>query len=138
MMGAADINGFVVEACDMVPRGVADDTVDIDRFEQSVEEKLLPVLGSYVNGEPHSIVVLDNASVRHSDYVVELIEGAGAKVIYTAPYSPYLNPIELMFNQYKMALKRCAYSVGWIDAHYYGLASVSPANARNYFRYPSE
>ena len=64
------------------------------------------VLGDYAKGEPRSVVVLDNASVHHSEYVVHVITTAGAKVIYTAPYSPDLNPIELMFGQNKASLKR--------------------------------
>jgi transposase len=42
------------------------------------------------------VAVLDHASIHHSDCVVELIEGAGARVIYIAPYSPDLKPIELL------------------------------------------
>jgi transposase len=64
-------------------------------------------------------VGLDNASVHHSEYVVHAIESAGAKVIYTAPYSPDLNPIELMFGQYKAALKRHTF-LPWDEAHLVG------------------
>jgi hypothetical protein len=65
--------------------------------------------------------------------VVHAITTTGAKVIYTAPYSPDLNPIELMFGQYKAALKRNT-KLPWAQAHLLGLMSVKPRNARNYCR----
>lgn len=42
----------------------------------------------------------------------EPIEDDGAKIVYTAPYSPDLNPIEFFFSVYKAALKRCTYVGG--------------------------
>ena len=69
-----------------------------------VEEKLIPVLGQYRLAEAWLIVVMDNVAI-HAD-ILPLIEAAGAKVIYTAPYSPELNPIELCFGQYKTSLRR--------------------------------
>ena len=60
-----------------------------------VEEKLVPTLGNYALGEPRSVVIMDNATIHAG--VRDLIEGAGAKLIYLSAYSPELNPIELMF-----------------------------------------
>ena len=101
-----------------------------------VEEYLVPNLGNFFNDEPRSVVILDNASIHHSEKVVELIESAGAYVLYTSPYSPDLNPIEYMFKLYKDGLKR--YSVNaphWISAHYAALRTVTPSIARSYFRH---
>jgi hypothetical protein len=98
-----------------------------------VEQKLCPVLGSYDLAEPHSVVIMDNATQHHSDRVCELIENTGARIIYLPPYSPDLNPIELMFGNYKMALKR-HHNLDWLVAHHMSLLSVSPQNARNFFR----
>ena len=51
--------------------------------------------------------------------VKELINGVGAYLLYTAPYSPDLNPIELAFGEYKKSLKRDyeLASYDWHQAH---------------------
>jgi hypothetical protein len=101
LLAACDMEGFILEVCSIVIRDEPDGgTVELERFETWVDDHLVNVLGDYAKGEPRSVVVLDNASVHHSDYVVHAIESAGAEVIYAAPYSPYLNPIALMFGQY--------------------------------------
>ena len=77
-------------------------------------------------------MILDNASIHHDDEVVKMIEEAGAKVIYTAPYSPDLNPIELMFAVYKASLKRLSH-IPWYDAHVSLLLAVTKKKAGNFF-----
>jgi len=138
-LGACDVDGFVIEACTTVEQSHGSDdtnptrgTISSDRFRMWVEEKLLPLLGNHEKCEPRSIVVMDNASI-HND-IKDLIESTGAKLIYTAPYSPDLNPIELMFGSYKAALRRHN-KESWDRAHNYGLASVTPDIARAYFRH---
>lgn len=98
MLAACSINGFLKEACAIVRRD-EDGTVDLVRFLEWVKSNLCPLLGRYNLFEPCSIVVLDNASIHHNDEVVAAIKATGAKVIYTAPYSPDLNPIEWFFAQ---------------------------------------
>ena len=63
-----------------------------------------------------------------------MIEDAGAFILYLPPYSPDFNPIEMMFNQYKMATCRYARNMYWADAHFLALECVSRTNARNYYR----
>ena len=48
---------------------------------------------------------MDNATIHHDPRVKELIEAAGARLIYLPPYSPFLNPIELCFREYKTFLR---------------------------------
>lgn len=141
LIAACDINGFVLEACETVLRehGAADNnpsrgTVDGERFKLWVEEKLIPVLGKYHDGAPRSIVVLDNASVHHVDGIVEMIQEAGAKVVFTAPYSPEYNPIETMFHVYKASLRRNK-RMNWLDAHCIGLEAVTPKKAQMLFQH---
>jgi transposase len=144
LIAACNWNGFVHEACHIVEREYNKDdenpdrgTVDTARFEQYVQDYLIPVLENSANSEPNSIVVMDNASIHNSEKVRELIEDAGALLVYTAPYSPEYNPIEYMFGEYKKALKGHSHQSGydWIAVHQEGLASVNPMKARAFFRH---
>jgi hypothetical protein len=64
-----------------------------------------------------------------------LIENAGAKLVYTAPYSPDLNPIEFKFSVYKAALKRyTSDGLGWKLAHERALQAVTPEKAVNFYK----
>ena len=72
-------------------------TLDKKRFTQWGKQKLVPVLGKYILGQENSIDILDNSTIHYSEELVNLIEGARAKMIYLPPYSPDLNPIKLMF-----------------------------------------
>uniref|UniRef100_A0A7S2P3D3 Tc1-like transposase DDE domain-containing protein n=1 Tax=Leptocylindrus danicus TaxID=163516 RepID=A0A7S2P3D3_9STRA len=113
MIVAADINGLILQSCDVIHSkwgaSDADETrgiVDCERFESWVEHSYLPCLGRYLFREPRSVVILGSASIHHSDQIVELIESTGAIVLYLPPYSPDYNPIELYFREYKTSLKR--------------------------------
>ena len=78
------------------------------------------------------MVILDNATVHHSDEIVRLIRSVGADVIFLPPYSPFLNPIEQYFNIYKRTLKKLQ-NMLWVDAHHIALDSVSSLHANNFF-----
>ena len=69
-------------------------------FETYVEHFLAPTL------KEGQIVVMDNLQVHKSARVRELIEGAGAEVLFLPPYSPDLNPIEEAFSKVKGILRR--------------------------------
>ena len=51
------------------------------------------------------ILLTDNAAIHHVDRVRELIEGAGALLIFLPPYSPDLNPIEVAFSKVKYFIR---------------------------------
>ena len=52
------------------------------------------------------MVVMDNLQVHKSTRVRELIEGAGAQVLFLPPYSPDSSPIEEAFSKVKGILRR--------------------------------
>jgi len=138
MIGACDISGFVLEACEVIQTdGSGPDVgpINRDRFEQWIRERLLLVLGNFDLREPRSLVILDNATIHHSDEIVHLIDSVGAKIAYLSPYSPDLNPIELMFSSYKKSIKQDGTKYGWLVSHCVTLSSVRPSNARNFFRH---
>ena len=129
MIAAVDVNGFIVEACRLIMKPQTNDALS---FTNYIRECIIPILGNYVLGEPRSVLTLDNASVHNVDEVEALINDAGARVIWTARYSPDLHPIETAFNQYKAALKRSD-EPSLFEAHLGALQSVSRENMMNYF-----
>ena len=106
MLAAADINGFVLGACDVVERERGDNdtnpfrgTVDTERFLKWVEGRLVPLLGRVSALEPRSVVLADNAPTHTDPRFEEMVRGAGALLLFLPPYSPDFNPIELAFHQ---------------------------------------
>ena len=61
---------------------------DAAAFETYIEHFLAPTL------KDGQVVVMDNLQVHKSKRVRELIEGAGAEVLFLPPYSPDFSPIE--------------------------------------------
>ena len=70
-----------------------------------VQKYLLPHLMPFNGVNPHSVLIMDNASIHHVNEVVEMIQGVGAMVIFLPPYSPDYNPIEEAFSKVKTLVK---------------------------------
>jgi transposase len=71
-------------------------------FLAYVQQQLTPTLC------PGDIVVLDNLSAHKVAGVRDAIEAAGATLVYLPPYSPDLNPIELVFSKLKWLVRSAA------------------------------
>mmetsp|Transcript_26771 Transcript_26771/g.30076 ORF Transcript_26771/g.30076 Transcript_26771/m.30076 type:complete len:92 (+) Transcript_26771:626-901(+) len=67
---------------------------------------------------------MNHATIHANPEMENIIISKGAIVIKLPAYSPDLNPIELMFGEYKKYLKRHN-SEPWDMAHEHGLCSVS-------------
>jgi len=110
---------------------VVDGAVNRDIFESFVENVLVPEL------RPGDVVILDNLSSHKGPRVRELIESAGAELIFLPPYSPDLNPIEMVFSKIKQLLRSLACRTR--DTLWRAMQSVldrvSPADAVNCFRH---
>jgi len=78
---------------------VVDGAVNGDVFEAFVEQVLVPEL------RRGDVVVMDNLSSHKRERVRELIEAAGARLLFLPPYSPDLNPIEMIFAKIKQRLR---------------------------------
>lgn len=78
---------------------VVDGAINGEIFLGWVTGHLVPTL------QPGDIVVMDNLSAHKVAGVREGITAAGARLIYLPPYSPDLNPIELVFSKFKWLLK---------------------------------
>ena len=81
---------------------VVDGAINADVFEAFVQQVLV---GQLKSGD---VVVLDNLSSHKRSRTRELIESAGARLLFLPPYSPDLNPIELVFSKVKQLLRSLA------------------------------
>lgn len=82
-------------------------TMTGERFENFIKSTLLPILQPFNWINPRSVVVMDNASIHHTEGVADLIENqAGARLVFIPPYSPDLNPAEEVFSQVKSIMKQ--------------------------------
>ncbi len=81
---------------------VIDHPMDGAIFLTYVRQCLAPTLSQ------GDIVVMDNLKPHKVAGVREAIEAAGATLRYLPPYSPDLNPIELLFAKLKALLRKAA------------------------------
>lgn len=81
---------------------VIDGAMDGPAFLTYLRAFLVPTL------TPGDIVVMDNLPAHKVAGVRQAIEAASAELWYLPPYSPDLNPIELMFSKLKALLRAAA------------------------------
>jgi transposase len=74
-------------------------SMNADCFEAYVETLVVPEL------RPGDIVIMDNLSAHKCVRAAELIAGAGAELVFLPPYSPDLNPIEMIWSKVKSVLR---------------------------------
>ena len=74
-----------------------------DRFSHFIDD--LARARDRLGYSNETILVMDNVSFHKSAIVTEMIELRGFTVKFLPPYSPYLNPIESMFGQWKNFVK---------------------------------
>jgi len=110
---------------------VVDGAVNGDIFEAFVEHVLLGVL------KPGDVVIMDNLSSHKRARTGELIESAGAELVFLGPYSPDLNPIENVFSKIKQLLRSLACRTKdtlWRSMQSV-LDAVTPTDATNCYRH---
>ena len=108
---------------------VIDGAMNGEAFRAYVRHMLVPSLG------PGDIVVMDNLPAHKVGGVREMIEAAGARLLYLPPYSPDFNPIEQAFAKLKALLRKAAART--LDALETAIAAAldafSPDECANYF-----
>ena len=110
---------------------VVDGAVNGDIFEAFVEQVLAPEL------RPGDVVVMDNLSSHKRARTRELIESAGAELEFLPPYSPDLNPIEMLFSKIKQRLRTLGMRTNealWRSMQSV-LDTVTPNDAANCYRH---
>ena len=86
------------------------------------------ILLLYCNPFPgrNSVIVMDNCQIHQHQYIQEIIEEAGCKLVMLPPYSPNYNPIEIAFGLLKT----------WIARHHMEFAEVIIGDEKdNFFLY---
>ena len=76
--------------------------MDGEVFGVYVERVLVPTLRA------GDVVVMDNLTAHKRPLIQRQIESAGARVLYLPPYSPDLNPIEMIWSKVKGLLRTIA------------------------------
>ena len=110
---------------------VLDGPVDGQYFVAYIKQFLVPTLS------PGDIVVMDNLPAHKVTGVREVIEAAGASLLYLPPYSPDLNPIEQVFSKLKSLLRKAAERTReslWSKTGEL-VSCFSPTECANYFRH---
>ena len=110
---------------------VLEGPINAATFLAWVTQFLVPTLS------PGDVVVLDNLSSHKGKAVRRAIRAAGAHLLFLPPYSPDLNPIEMMFAKLKTLLRKAdqrSIAAVW---HRIGtlLGEFSPAECANYLRH---
>lgn len=94
-VGALTLRGFIAPF-------VIDGPINRLAFETYVEKVLVPEL------RKGDVVVMDNLPGHKGPRVRQMIEAAGAELLYLPPYSPDFNPIENAFAKLKALLRKAA------------------------------
>jgi transposase len=118
--------------CDgLVAPSVFDGPINGELFLAYVQQVLVPTL------RPGDIVIMDNLRSHKVAGVREAIEAAGATLMFTPPYSPDLNPIEMAFAKLKALLR--AKAIRMAEALWNALGILvgcfTPKECANFFRH---
>jgi transposase len=103
--------------------------VDTKAFESYVEHFLAPTL------KRGQIVVMDNLSVHKSKRVEQLIDEAGAELLFLPAYSPDFNPIEEAFSKVKGVLRKAGARTRetLVEATGHALNAITPQDIRGFY-----
>ena len=93
ILSTMPLNG---EKCPLIFEG----TLNKELFAEYLRSQLAPIF------PPDNILLLDNSSVHRSKLVLDTLEECGINHLFLPPYSPDLNPIELMWAWLKAYLRK--------------------------------
>lgn len=115
----------------MVAAMTVEGGTSVDVFLTFVLKVLLPKV------QVGQVIVLDNLAAHKNKRVVECLNDHGLHPLYTPPYSPEWNPIELAWSKLKNLLRTAAaHSFGALEeALRLALCQITPRNARRWIRH---
>ena len=85
-----------------------------------------------------NLIVLDNAGSHRNEYVKQAILESGNKYLFSVPYTPKTNVIEMVFNQIKHYLKLNKKVLKYPELKREvgkAISKIKPINYKNYFQY---
>jgi transposase len=85
---------------------------------------------------PGDVVVMDNLSAHKRSSIGTCFADVGAELVFLPPYSPDLNPIEMVWSTVKSVLRRLAARTfeALEEAIVVALSAISSADATNSIR----
>ena len=89
------------------------------------------------DGITGALLVMDNVRFHKTDEVLNLIQSHGHNAVFLPPYSPFLNPIEEVFNQWKglVKAKECSTEDELYDAVHNTSDEITAQNCLNYVKH---
>ena len=104
-------------------------TLNKELFKSYNDELLAPSLCA------GDIVIMDNSSVHKAKGVIDKILEVGAQVMFLPPYSPDLNPIEMLWSKMKTILRKlkARTSETLLEALNYALNCITKNDIKNWF-----
>ena len=110
---------------------VVDEPMNRAIFTQYVRQYLVPEL------DPGDVVILDNLSSHKGAEAAALVGACGATLLFLPPYSPDLNPIEMVFAKLKHLLRKAGERTREDLWNRIGslLDDFPPKQCANYFRH---
>ncbi len=126
MLAAIRQEGVIPEACLCFPGALNGEI-----FLLYTQQMLAPSL------RPGDVVVMDNLAAHKIQGVRQAIESAGAELWYLPPYSPDLNPIELMWSKAKGLIRQAQARSEDALASAIGqaLRAITPQDLSGFFRH---
>jgi transposase len=110
---------------------VLDGPINSIAFTAWVQQSLVPTL------KPRDIVILDNLGSHKGKPVRDAIRDVGAHLFFLPPYSPDLNPIEMMFAKLKLLVRKAEERTVETTWRRIGqlLTAFTPQECSNYLRH---
>ena len=101
-----------------------------EKFITYLKETLIPGV------HKGDIVIMDNLRTHHMNDVKVLLEEAGLEILYLPPYSPDLNPIEMMWSKIKSILRKMKERTteSLLKAIPEALKQISPEDSAGWFK----
>ena len=101
--------------------------VSTQQVKGSINTEIFATFIDNLKVDPGTVILLDNVKFHHSLKVKEVAQRRNLELLFTPPYSPWFNPIELCFS----IIKRHFYKHNDIHA---AINSLQPSHTFAFFK----